>query len=547
LLAFQTLDAAFDSARTTNASITLVDARGTRKETTATALWNDAMSALAGLRKTGLARGRRAILFIEDEYLFLVYFWACVLGGIVPAPLTVSRTAGARQKLLGVCGHLFPSVILVERDTKDEVEQWLQDSPKPAGLLVVNEHCVLEPPAVEREHLAPDDLAFIQFSSGSTGDPKGVMLTHGNLIANIEAIATGIKLTGNDRAVSWLPLSHDMGLIGFHLTPLIWNVPHTIMSPRLFFRAPMRWIECLSSERATISGSPSFGLRHVLRALRRSLPVTADLSDLRLLFNGAEPVSWPLCQAFLGAFSALGLRGEAMFPVYGLAEATLAVTFPKLGQPMKAIWLHKSSSIGNDRIVPASPDDPEAVPVVSVGAAVANCQISILDEDGKRKDDGHVGSIYVSGASVSRAYLGDSSAHASLRDTGDVGVILDGDLYVLGRRKDIYIRDGSKYHLSDIDVVCDRAVEDENLTVACAVVGPSIRNQEEWLIAFVEDKRSTLDLKIISAALNRATYRYFALKLDDVIPVPKLPRTTSGKIQRQELVDWWQKRHVKQA
>ncbi len=546
---FQTLDAGFDAARAINAPINFIDARGCRTVTTTTELWNDALSALASLQRKGPTRGSRVIIFVDDGHLFLVYFWACVLGGIVPAPLTVNRTAGGKAKLLKVCDRLCPSAILVEHDTERDVEQWLQQhSPTSTTLVVANRRQDFEPEAANRQRFAPDDLAFIQFSSGSTGDPKGVMLTHGNLVANIEAIGTGIALTQCDRVVSWLPLSHDMGLIGFHLTPLIWNVPLTIMSPKLFFRAPMRWVECLSQERATISGCPSFGLRHVLRAFRRSYPTNADLSALRLLVNGAEPVSWSLCQAFLDAFGDSGLRRETMFPVYGLAEATVAVTFPRLGEPMKAIWLHKSSMIENDKIVIGPPEDPEGMPVVSVGAAVANCQISILDEEGKRKNDGHAGSIHVSGKSVSRGYFGDPpGGQAASRDTGDIGVILDGDLYVLGRRKDVYIRDGSKYHLSDLDIVCHTAVEESCLAVACAVVRPFDQSQGERLIAFVEDKRANLDLKSISATLNRATYHYFALKLDEVARVPKLPRTTSGKIQRQELVDWWRKCQLKQA
>jgi fengycin family lipopeptide synthetase D len=537
----ETLDEAFAAARVQNASIRFIDAKGGETVLTASELWDDSLSSLADLQAKGVGAGEKAIIFIDDPRLFLIHFWACILGGIVPCPLTVNRTAGGKAKFVNVCRRILPAAILAEDSTKQDAEQWLAETEISATVLLsANERQLLPPEAARRRHNEPDDLAFIQFSSGSTGDPKGVLLTHRNLVENVRAIGRAMTVTPSDRSVSWLPLTHDMGLIGFHLTSLLWTVPQTIISPKLFFRSPMRWIACLSKEKATISGSPSFGLRHVLRAMRRSGCPNVDLSALRLLVNGAEPVSWPLCEAFLDAFDAHGLRQEAMFPVYGLAEATVAVTFPRAGEAMKAIWVHKSSSHANDRIVILPPGHPEGMPIVSVGAAVASCQIAILDEDGVPKDEGCAGSIHVSGVSVSAGYYGDPVKPGPRScDTGDIGVIHRGELYVIGRRKDVYVRDGTKYHLADLDIVCHAAGEEGHLNVACVVVPPVEQKHQERLIAFIEDRRAQLDLTSTAAALNRAVYSHFAIKLDDVVRIPKLPRTTSGKIQRQDVLGWW--------
>jgi acyl-CoA synthetase (AMP-forming)/AMP-acid ligase II len=230
------------------------------------------------------------------------------------------------------------------------------------------------------EHRAtPDDVAFIQFSSGSTSEPKGVILTHRNLTANIGAIAAGIGARPDDASLSWMPLTHDMGLIGFHLTPLFEGVDHWLMPTALFVRRPGLWPAKVSEHRVSVTCSPNFGYMHYLKSHDAAKVAQLDLSPVRIIFNGAEPIAADLCRDFLAALAPAGLAPNVMFPVYGLAEASLAVTFPAVGAPLAVETLARGALGPGDvvRAVDASADD--AVELVRVGRPVSGCELRIAD------------------------------------------------------------------------------------------------------------------------------------------------------------------------
>jgi acyl-CoA synthetase (AMP-forming)/AMP-acid ligase II len=283
---------------------------------------------------------------------------------------------------------------------------------------------------------APDDIAFIQFSSGSTSEPKGVILTHRNLTSNIDAIVSGIAARPDDASLSWMPLTHDMGLIGFHLTPLLEGVDHWLMPTALFVRRPGLWIAKTSEHRVSVTLA-EFRLYALSEIARPAKVAALDLSAVRTLqWRGADRPD--LCREFIAALAPARLAANVMFPVYGLAEASLAVTFPSVGAPLAAETLARATLGPGDIIRTKATGADDAVELVRVGRPVKGCELRIADELGNTVPPETVGRILIRGDNVSPGYYADAELTAASRtvdgflDTGDLGTLRAGELIVTG-------------------------------------------------------------------------------------------------------------------
>ena len=315
----------------------------------------DLMTRASGLlgrfQQQGLQPGDPVILFVRNNAAFTDAFWACQLGGLVPVPLSAGVYAEYLHKLLSVMSRFPAPFLFTERDL-------LQRLRKAGGSKHISDQrvCVLED--IERldasgaPHPArPGDTALIQFSSGSTSEPKGVVLSHANLLANIRAISSAAGITANDSTLSWMPLSHDMGLIGFHLVPLFNGLDQVLMDTDLFVRRPARWLDSAHRYRTTLMCSPNFGYQHYLKSVPQPAD-SLDLSTVRLIFNGAEPVSASVCREFSQQLAPAALKANVFYPVYGLAEAGLAVTFPEPGRDIQSLEVTADKLSVGDRVMP---------------------------------------------------------------------------------------------------------------------------------------------------------------------------------------------------
>src|SRR4029077_18257557 len=297
-------------------------------------LYERALGILYHLQRMGARRGDKLILFLGNNEQFIDVFWAAVLGGIVPVPVALGISDEHRHKLLRIARRLGKPFLYTERRSLERIgafagekgEQDLYESLRARTFLIDNLDDISRAGSVQR--VGADDIAFIQFSSGSTSDPKGVVLTHGNILANAYGATEAAGFTENDVSLSWMPLTHDMGLIGFHLVMFANRVHAHLMPTELFIRRPLLWLQLASRVRASILCSPNFGYKHYLKVLGERAPEGLDLSAVRLIFNGAEPISVELCREFLARLAPARLAPNAMYPVYGLAEASLAVSFP---------------------------------------------------------------------------------------------------------------------------------------------------------------------------------------------------------------------------
>jgi acyl-CoA synthetase (AMP-forming)/AMP-acid ligase II len=468
---------------------------------------------LTGLRRARLLPGEPAVLALDHNRDFLSAFWGCILGGIVPVPLAAPgglRPGPALERLAAVWVRLGRPRIIAAGERTGE---W---PVAPRSILPLSELLAQEP-ASEFHCASPDDTAFVQFSSGSTGQPKGVILTHRNVMANLESIRAGLQISPADSSVNWMPLYHDMGLIGFHLTPLYTCRPQYHLQPHAMARRPLAWIEVLSRTGATITGCPNFSCALVLSALKRARNLSWDLSRVRLILNGAEPISTGLMDRFLDALAPYGLRREAMFPVYGLSEATLAATFPVPGELPRVLMM-------ND------------LPVVSVGRPVAGLELRIAP---KGTPEGAVGEIQLRGANVTSGYWGDAEATREAFDgswlrTGDLGFQSEGRLFVAGRKKDIIFVDGRNLHAQDVEAIAARAGVSVGRVAVCGWHDPAEGREKLLLFLAAPDAAAAVPVAI---AVKREIRVAIGITPDAFVPLKpnQFPKTTSGKLQRYRL------------
>ena len=541
-----TLTELIEANRTRPHRITYLEGENQTREVSFAELYERSLGILYHLQRLGARRGDKLILFLTDNEQFIDAFWAAVLGGIVPVPVALGISDEHRMKLLRIARRLGKPFLYTERRSLERIgafaaqagEEEVYAALRERTFLVDDLDDISRAGSVQRSQAG--DTAFIQFSSGSTSEPKGVVLTHGNILANCRGSTEVAGFGEHDVSLSWMPLTHDMGLIGFHLVMFANRVHAHLMPTELFIRRPLLWLGLASKVRATILCSPNFGYRHYLKVLGERAPEGLDLSAVRLIFNGAEPISVELCEEFLGRLAPAKLNRNAMYPVYGLAEASLAVSFPAVGAPLRTITLnrHRMSAGSPVELVPAS--DRHAVELVSEGKPIPYCRVRIADDEDRELPEDRIGHVHMRGDNVTRGYYEDPEANAAaftadgwLR-TGDLGLVHGGELYISGRAKEIIFVNGQNYYPHDLEGIVQRVPGLELGKVVAA--GVRAREAEiEQLVVFVLHRGTVADLLPTAKAVARLINEQTGLEVAEVVPVKRIPKTTSGKIQRHRL------------
>jgi len=532
-----------ENNRSVDRAVTFIDGENSERRVSYGETHARALGILHHLQAMGAQRGDKMIIFLTSNEQFLDGFWAALCGGIVPVPLAVGISDEHRHKLLRVARKIGKPLLYTDARNLERLaaladavgETALFGELKARCFLVETITDISRPGKLHRP--APDDVAFIQFSSGSTSEPKGVILTHGNLVANTVGAAAAGKFTDRDVSLSWMPLTHDMGLIGFYLMQFASRAHLNLMPTDLFVRRPVLWLQLASKKRATLTCSPNFGYRHVLKVLGGRKLENVDLSSVRSLYNGAEPISVSLCNEFMQALAYTGLKRSAMFPVYGLAEACLAVSFPPLDADYRWIRVNRHR-LGVGSAIELNPaENRDVLELMCVGQVVPNTTMRIVDDDRQTLPDGRVGHILIGGASVTRGYFGDPAETQRIIDaqgwvdTGDLGVLHEGALYITGRAKEIIFINGQNYYPHDLENIAIRAPGlDLNKVVAAGVATPGAQGEE--LVVFVLHRGAIGDFLPTAAAVSRLINEHTGLEVTQVIPVKRIPKTTSGKVQR---------------
>ncbi|MGW6459755.1 beta-ketoacyl synthase N-terminal-like domain-containing protein [Streptomyces sp. NPDC055078] len=482
-----------------------------------------------GYREAGVAPGTCVPLLADRGEDFQPMFWGALAAGLVPVPL-----APDARRVAPVWEHLGRPPVVVDAATEALLPEL------PGGVRALRLDALRAGPALlVPASPGPGDIAFLQFSSGSTAAPKGVEVTHAAVVANLKQIRAAAALDADDVVVSWMPYFHDMGLIGTHLAPLAARAKQVKIGPLSFAKRPRLWFDVADRHRATVLSAANFALALAVRRVPDEVVARQDLSSVRLLLVGAEPIAATVWRDFARKTRPAGLDPRAAQPVYGLAEATLAVTFPPLGEVAEPLVLDRAA-LSRGLAVDTEPGDG-AVELMDVGPPVPDCTVRITDEGGGPLGERRVGHIEVRGPQLARGYHRLSEATAAafaggwLR-TGDLGFLRDGRLCVTGRHKDVLFLNGRTFHAPDLEEVA--AATPGLPPGAPAVIGSTDpRTGGERVVVFVPWARPPRDA---AEVLHRVAARVCeALGHDDVrvraLAPGAFPRTTSGKLQRQRL------------
>jgi acyl-CoA synthetase (AMP-forming)/AMP-acid ligase II len=500
-----------------------------------------ALAVCGGLRELGVGRGERVALVFPTGLEFFEAFFGTLLAGAVPVPLYPPVRLGRLDEYVRRTARMLEvtRAVLVLADSR--VRRILGEPVAMArprlGCRTVEE---VRRPGGEAVPVAPSDLALVQFSSGTTVDPKPVALSHRAILAQTEILNGCWRDTDDLRhsCVSWLPLYHDMGLIGCVFPALSRDASLTLIGPELFVARPSLWLRALSRHRATISPAPNFGYALCLNRISDAEMEGVDLSSWRTALDGAEAVSPEVVRAFCERFARWGFRPEALTPVYGLSEAALAVTFSELGRPFRSLKVDREE-LARAGVVREQDDGRE---IVSVGRPLPGFRLEVRDDLGRPLPPGRVGRVWIQGPSLMEGYLDAPEATArALRDgwldTGDLGFLKEGDLYLTGRAKDVVILRGRNHAPEEIE----RAVEGiAGVRAGCAVAASWLPEggEGEVLALFVEAARHAMPVEreALPEACREAVLRVAGLAVDRVVVLEPgtLPRTSSGKLRRQE-------------
>ena len=524
-------------------SITYLESEHDRRSVPFAQLHQRALGILHHLQRRGVRRGDKLIVFLQQNQPFIEGFWAAILGGIVPVPVALGISDEHRNKLLRIAQQLGDPWLYTDGKTLERIVGFALAAGDTATANRLRTRAILIDDiddlstAGTPASVSPADIAFIQFSSGSTSDPKGVVLTHANLIANTQGAAQSARFSSDDACLSWMPLTHDMGLIGLHIFELASGMNLYQMPTELFVRRPLLWMEFASRERATVLGSPNFGYRHFLKVLGDRSLTGLDLSAVRIIFNGAEPISAQLCREFTARLAAARLPACAIYPVYGLAEATVAVSFPEPCQPLQTLTVDRHSLATGQRPRTLASDHRDALELVALGSAIPNCELRIADDTDAALSEGHCGHIQIRGSNVTAGYFENSAANASVRTgdgwlrTGDLGLLQDGQIYVTGRAKEIIFVNGQNYYPYDLERIAQQA---PGMELGKVVVSGVRRrgSQTDEIVVFVLHRTDLSEFLPTAMQVAQLLNEKAGLEVAAVVPVKRIPKTTSGKVQR---------------
>lgn len=518
------------------------DAKGEERRYSFPEVEEETARRAAGLQQMGLEKGDRFGLIVIEPEDFVLDFLAALRVGILPVPLYPPLSMGSLDAYADRTALILSTAkakVLVASEKLQNVLWSLVDRVPTLEKLVRAETLGQTTAKPVYPTIEPDDLAFLQYTSGSTSDPKGVMVTHGSLIANVNGIMGPNGLNMNpavDKGCSWLPLYHDMGLIGFVISPIVWGVEVVFIPTMRFIRRPNTWMDTIHRHRATATFAPNFAYALITRRCKDNDLSKWDLSCLKACGCGAEPIHPDTMREFTALFSEkCGMPENAILPAYGMAEATLAISLKDVDKPMRTIVVDAQSFEDEGVVKAPEGDDTVVLEHVCCGPAFPGHEVAAFDGD-TRLAEGVEGELCVRGPSVTPGYFENPEATAStFRDgwlrTGDLGYLVDGDIVITGRLKDLIIFNGRNIHPQSVEWV---AAEIDGVRKGNVVAFSRPGASSEELVLALETRAA--DKEQLVKLVKQAVQREMSLTISEVVCLEpgSLPKTSSGKLQRRK-------------
>lgn len=500
----------------------------------------------AGLQTHGLQSGQSVAIMLPTSRDYFYCFYGILLAGGVPVPIyppaRLSQIEDHLRRHAGILNNALASILITVPEAK-AVARLLKSHVEGLHSVTTVQELSASRAALASPISVPvikaQDIAFLQYTSGSTGNPKGVVLTHANLLANIRAMGQATRADATDVFVSWLPLYHDMGMIGAWLGSLYYAIPFVVMSPLTFLARPERWLWAIHRHRGTLSAAPNFAYELCLRKIDDRAIEGLDLSSWRMAFNGAEPVSPDTIVNFQRRFARYGLRPEAIAPVYGLAESAVGLAFPPPGRGPIIDYIKRDAFMRAGKALPASEKEQDALRFVACGQPLPSHQIRIVDATGHELGEREEGRLEFRGPSTTSCYFRNPEQtrrlfHGEWLDSGDFAYIAAGDVYLTGRAKDIIIRAGRNIYPYELEETVGNI---PGIRKGCVAVfgSPGPASGTERLIVLAETRETeSMALNKLRGEINTLAINLLGEPPDDIVLAPPhtVLKTSSGKIRR---------------
>lgn len=563
-----------ESASRNKAGIVFIQDQDSEKLLTYKELYDTAKGILYNLRQQGITRGHEVIMQIEDNENFIRVFWACILGGIIPIPLHVAVNKEQQNQVINIFKVLKNPKIITDCNSetitcgekvfadkedvdKEQVEKERAGIGTDKDTIESFKQRILEHTINCKEIITitnyddgivplPQDVAYIQFSSGSTGNPKGIMISHENVISNSYAIFNRANCKKEDSILNWLPISHSFSLVVGHIASMYADINQYLMPTLLFLKNPTLWMQKVDQHRNSMLLAPNFGFNHFLAYTNQEVTYDWDLSCIKIIASGGEPIDVTICNTFIDYLSRYGLNKNTIWPSYGMTEATVGITAPKIGDGFRFFSLDRNSIGYGNKIKEISDTNQENVKniinVVSVGYPYEECFVRICNQDNDILEEKYIGSIQIKGKNVTKGYCSNDVANreAFTNDgwlkTGDIGFLYENQLVVTGREKDIIFINGQNYYPIDIE----RIVKETNGLAFNEVAVCGIFNKEkqkEEVAIFVLTKETVESFAVKASSIKNHVNNCTGIEVSNIIPVDSLPKASSGKIQRFKLME----------
>ena len=502
------------------------------------------------LEQNHIKAGDKAVFQIESDKQFIISYWACVLANVTLVPLPLSKGQENVKKVLRVLEQFENAFLLIDAKSYEQLKSNEEILDKMQCPVICVDDVLKETTAdidFERykqkaELLDGDSIVIIQFSSGSTGVPKGVMTSHKNIIADIEGVTKACEIVDDDVLLSWVPLAHNFGLIGSHILGVMNNLNTYFMKMDLFLYHPSLWLEYCTKYGATITCSPNFGYKYFLNLTKDQALSNINLSKLRMIIDSAEPVSIEVCNAFKERLKPYGLRENVFLIAYGLSESTVASTATVPNKPLNCAQIDAAKLVVGEKIhlVEDITQNAFQLKLISVGKPLKGLKLRITDDQNIVQEEQYYGNIQLQGDMICAGYFHADEANKNLFTednwliTGDMGFILDGDVYVCGRKKDIIIVNGKNYYSSDLEDVLYQFDATHEYIVSSIQKSDDMQEQ---ILVFVKTSDELSQFRIYREEIKKILLSQCGLSTEMVIPVDEIPKTVSGKKQRFKLVE----------
>jgi fatty-acyl-CoA synthase len=554
---FQTLTEALDYAASGVTGCNFFDARGKLRDVLSyTELRERAQSAALRLLKLGLKKGDRVALIADTEADFIVLFFACRYAGMLPYAMPVPVNLGSHniyvQQLTGLLKGGDAAIAIAPDDFISFLQEAAEGIENIKWVGTPQQLNELEMDDVEFTPNSTDEPAYLQFTSGSTRFPQGVLISERAIMSNLQGIVrSGLAVREGDRCASWLPFYHDMGLVGFVLGPIVSQLSVDYIRTRDFAIRPLQWLRLISRNVCTIAFSPPFGFELCARRVREADFAELDLSKWRVAGVGAEMIRPSILENFASVLAPAGFNPKAFLPCYGLAEASLAVSFSPLGEDLDVMHIDALALAEKGVAVRVRSDNRKVNTIVNCGRALPGHDIKIVDDQGNQQPELRIGRVLMRGPSMMEGYLNNPEATKEVLsedgwlDTGDLGYSFENNLYLSGRRKDVIIVNGRNIRAQDLEELAED--QPEVRMGDASAFGIDDTAEQQTVVLVVECRISTTaDRQSLVSRLQRLVYEGFGVHcVVELVKSHTLPRTSSGKLSRvaarkgfMERADW---------